>query len=204
MPPIDIRLFKDATAMVVAVILAVWAIPAPAQAQAGPDGAWSLTGYGFWLTDNNWRAALWPGSVEFIDAGAVALAAGRRVGTVWDDRIALEVEGVVARHVGDQDHWELAAAPVARWQPFPWDDTVDTSLSWGIGLSWASEKPATEVARSDSTQQLMIYWILEATAGPPGADWEASFRLHHRSGGYGLIADEGGSNALGVGLKWRF
>lgn len=195
---------RGARGTVLAVLALAMAIPAPAMGQTAADRDWSLTGYGFRLTDNNWRAALWPGTVEFIDSGAVALAAGHRIGTVWGDRISVEMEGVVARHFGDQTHWEIAAAPIARWQPFPWDETVDTSLAWGLGLSWASEEPATEAARSDSTQQLMIYWILEATAGPPGADWEASFRLHHRSGGYGLITDEGGSNGLGVGVKWRF
>lgn len=180
---------------------AVLLAPAPAPAD---DRPWSLTGYAFRLTDNNWRSALWPGTVDFIDAGAVALAAGRRVATLADDRLAIEIEGTLARHVGDQTHWEVAVPVIARWQAFPWDGAVDSSLAWGAGLSWASEEPATEAARSDSTRQLMVYWVLEATAGPPGADWEAVFRLHHRSGGYGLIADEGGSNGLGFGVKWRF
>jgi hypothetical protein len=29
-------------------------------------------------------------------------------------------------------------------------------------------------------------------------------RIHHRSDAFGLVADGGGSNALAVGLKWRF
>jgi hypothetical protein len=29
-------------------------------------------------------------------------------------------------------------------------------------------------------------------------------RIHHRSNAFGLISDEGGSNALAFGLKWRF
>lgn len=183
----------------------VWAVMIGIVAEAkANDRPWILTGYAFRLTDSNWRRALWPGTVEFIDAGAVALAFGREVTTLADDRIAIEVEGTVARHFGDQDHWEFAIPVIARWQAFPWNETVDTSIAWGAGLSWATEEPATEAERSDSTQQLMIYWVLEATAGPPDADWEAVFRLHHRSGGYGLLTDEGGSNGLGLGLKVRF
>lgn len=29
-------------------------------------------------------------------------------------------------------------------------------------------------------------------------------RIHHRSEAYGLLANEGGSNALAIGLKYRF
>ncbi len=46
--------------------------------------------------------------------------------------------------------------------------------------------------------------MMELEIGPLDKDWSALFRLHHRSGAFGLVADEGDSNALVIGLKQRF
>jgi hypothetical protein len=48
-----------------------------------------------------------------------------------------------------------------------------------------------------------VYWVLEMTAGPVGARWAASLRIHHRSVAYGLMGDEGGMNAVGLGVRYR-
>jgi hypothetical protein len=61
-----------------------------------------------------------------------------------------------------------------------------------------------EVANKGDSQRLLVYWMAEIEVGPPDKDWSALIRLHHRSGAFGLIADEGGSNALVFGLKQRF
>ncbi|MBE9544702.1 MAG: hypothetical protein IMF02_09445, partial [Proteobacteria bacterium] len=52
----------------------------------------------------------------------------------------------------------------------------------------------------------LVYWFGEIAFGPPDSNWAGVFRIHHRSGAFGLIADrgEGGSNTLAVGLKYRF
>jgi hypothetical protein len=31
-----------------------------------------------------------------------------------------------------------------------------------------------------------------------------SLRLHHRSVAYGLLGEDGGMNALGLGMRWKF
>ena len=48
--------------------------------------------------------------------------------------------------------------------------------------------------------------MFELTLGLPSLpQWSASFRIHHRSGAYGLISDaEGGSHYGTVGLRLRF
>jgi hypothetical protein len=46
--------------------------------------------------------------------------------------------------------------------------------------------------------------MVEIEAGPPDEDWSVILRLHHRSEAFGLVADEGGSNALVFGFKQRF
>jgi hypothetical protein len=42
------------------------------------------------------------------------------------------------------------------------------------------------------------------TFAPPGSRWAASIRLHHRSKGFGLMADDGGMNALAAGIRFEF
>ncbi len=93
---------------------------------------------------------------------------------------------------------------IGRWEPFPWDEVVDTSLAFGIGPSYASSKPKVEVANDGDSRRLLVYWMMEIEVGVPDKSWSAIFRLHHRSGAFGLVADEGGSNAMVIGLKQRF
>ena len=53
------------------------------------------------------------------------------------------------------------------------------------------------------SHQLLIYWMMELTAGPVQSPWSVSLRLHHRSVAYGLMGDEGGMNAVGLGLRYK-
>ena len=93
-----------------------------------------------------------------------------------------------------------------RWSKFPWNKHVATSLAYGLGPSFASEKPEAEIDLHDTTQKFLVYWYGEIALGPPDSNWEGVFRIHHRSGAFGLVADqgEGGSNTLCMGLKYRF
>ena len=52
--------------------------------------------------------------------------------------------------------------------------------------------------------ELLIYWGVELAVGPPRGHWAVSLRLHHRSGGFGFIADDGGMNALALGVRFGF
>lgn len=146
-----------------------------------------------------------PFGAEYIDAFLLVGALSR----VWRERregaLILEAEAQAAYNFGEQHHWELNAAPlVARWQRFPWNERVAISAAFGIGLSWSTEVPELEVELEGDSRQLLFYWMLELTAGPPRGRWAASVRLHHRSGGFGLLADAGGMNAIGVGVRYRF
>jgi hypothetical protein len=60
------------------------------------------------------------------------------------------------------------------------------------------------LAREGESHQLLIYWVAELSAGPVNAPWSASLRLHHRSVAWGLMGDEGGMNAVGMGIRYRF
>jgi hypothetical protein len=167
------------------------------------DDPSAITVFGGLMTDNKWEDTLAPWTLDFRDSTFVGLAGSHRIGR-FDHRLGFEIEGQVVRHFGDQDHWEFNLPIVGRWEAFPWDAVVDTSLALGVGPSYASEKPKVEVANEGDSQRWLVYWMMELELGPPDKGWSAIFRLHHRSEAFGLVADEGGSNALVIGLKQRF
>jgi len=80
---------------------------------------------------------------------------------------------------------------------------VATSAAFGFGLSYATELPPVEVLLEGESHQTLVYWVLEMTAGPVNSRWAASLRIHHRSVAYGLMGDEGGMNAVGLGVRFR-
>jgi hypothetical protein len=129
---------------------------------------------------------------------------------VWryKERIAFEVEGQVGSHTGKQDNQEINLALTLRFLPFFWDPIVDTSFAFGNGLSYAIQTPALEekVTGGERTSQVLYYILVEwAFSLPNHPQWDLFWRIHHRSGVYGRLADEDAiSNFVGVGLRYRF
>lgn len=91
----------------------------------------------------------------------------------------------------------------ARWRAFPWNAWIPTSVAFGIGPSYATDIPAEEVARDGDSARLLLYWVAELEVGLPERPWSVLARLHHRSTAYGLFAEDGGSNFVTLGLRWR-
>ena len=174
--------------------------------RAEQNSQWAVTGYvGRITTVNAWHDIFThPSELEFADAYLATLALSHPLRRYQNDDLGLETEGQVVYNFGDQSHWEFNALLAARWYRFPWNDSVETTLAFGAGLSWASEVPEVKVELEGSSEQLLIYWHLEMTFAQPGAPWAANLRLHHRSGGFGLLADDGGMNALCLGARFRF
>lgn len=180
---------------------------APRSSQPEQDGqpvsraaSSSIALFGGVMTDNDWRDFFSPNDIDFGDSTLAGIAASR---SLWrfDNGASLEIEGQAVRHFGEQDHWELNLPVVGRWHGFPWDNWLDTSIALGIGPSWASKIPKVEAAQEGSSQQWMVYWLGEIEVGFPSSPWRGMVRLHHRSGAYGVVADEGGSNVLTVGIR---
>lgn len=176
-------------------------LPGPAAAQG------SLSLYGGRLAENDWQDFfIDPGDVGLADASLLVLAGSWEVARPFR-RLSVEVEGNVGRYFGDQDNWELNAALAGRYHLSLPEGFVRSSLAFGLGPSWASTEPALEKRfnAAGETQQLLVYWFLEAELGfRPWGSWTAFARLHHRSGAFGLVADEGGSNVPTLGVRWRF
>jgi hypothetical protein len=146
-----------------------------------------------------------PVGAKYIDTYVVAGAIARPYASFRADALRFEAEGQVAYNFGGQDHWELNVMPVvARWSRFPWSERVHMSVAFGLGLSYATDLPEVEVELEGSSHQTLIYWALEVSAGPASSSWEMLLRLHHRSVAWGLMGQEGGVNAVGVGFRYRF
>ena len=176
-------------------------------AWAGDTTDRALTGYvGRITTVNAWHEIVSnPAAVEFTDAYLAALALSYTLVRYRDDdALGVEAEGQVVYNFGDQSHWEFNALLGSRWHQFPWNESLATTMAFGLGLSYATEVPEVEIELEGSSEQVLIYWVWEMTLGPPGARWAASIRLHHRSPAFGLMADEGGMNAIAAGVRFAF
>lgn len=122
--------------------------------------------------------------------------------------IVVGLEGQLAKHAGPvQHHWEINGLGTLRWVTFPWDRHIDTSAAVGLGLSYATDLPKFEVQDNGTSNQWLAYMLVELTAILPSIPkWQLVVRVHHRSAAFGLFEDnlKSGSNAVGVGIKYRW
>jgi hypothetical protein len=167
--------------------------------------SYALSVYGGRITDNEiGDFAVGFLDLDFEDSYLVALALARRIAT-YNELASFEVEGQIVKHFDRQDHWEFNGLLIARWEAFFWDRYLDTSLAAGIGPSYATDVPEIEVQRSGESQRLQVYMLVEfELALPSHPNIAAIIRIHHRSNAFGIVADDGISNALALGLKFRF
>jgi hypothetical protein len=123
---------------------------------------------------------------------------------------SIELEGVVLKHFDRQDQWEIAGGSFARTGQIPLFAGVGLNLAAGAGLSYALSDSNFEIGRGGQrgvdTFRLQFYLAFEtelAHRAVPG--WSLVGRIHHRSGGYGILTEQGsGSNFIGLGLRRGF
>jgi hypothetical protein len=186
-----------------ALLALSWAADADADAERGH---WHVAVYGGAAGKERLLDILTRFNTGFRDSWLFAVAPGYVHHET--ERWRFEVEGQLARHFGDQNHWEFNAAWLARWMRFPWDRFVDTRTALGVGVSWASEIPVVEPrAKLDTgeSRRFLGYVAVEIEVAPPReSDWSGFVRLHHRSDAFGLFHDErGGSNFITLGVRRR-
>lgn len=104
---------------------------------------------------------------------------------------------------------EISPYLMFRWSNFPWSKYVRTTFAYGGGLSWASQIPQSEYdpgIPDGSYHNILHYIAIEATLALPKYDeWQLVYRLHHRSGIFGLMgADNDGTTAMEVGVRYFF
>ena len=175
----------------------LWVSPAAGERDFG------LSIYTGRLTGDNWGKTI-TGRSNFSDTTLVIAGLGWTFKRAQNRSWSLELESNVGKHFGAQDHWEGNGLVSARWHKFPWNNVVATSTAFGTGLSYATEKPKVEAGDEGTTERLLVYWQAEFSFGLPRKDWAILFRIHHRSTGFGLLGDDGGSNALLAGVRFFF
>jgi hypothetical protein len=113
-----------------------------------------------------------------------------------------------AFRVGDQESTIYEVDPYfnLRWANLPWNHYINTSFAIGEGISYATAVPTLEKKDNSHTKRLLNYLMLEFTLAMPCAPrTQLVFRIHHRSGAYGLYhAGNTGSNNVGIGLRVLF
>ncbi|SVE02370.1 uncharacterized protein METZ01_LOCUS455224, partial [marine metagenome] len=141
---------------------------------------------------------------ELTNNNIYVAALTQRLNTFYKD-VDLEVEGQVALHQlpclvqfaqsfyadllcknGGPAHvernWELNMPISLRWNHFPWDSTIETSVAAGVGFSYANELPEFEIELHGRTKNILFYSMVEMDFSMPNhPDWVVVTRIHHRS-----------------------
>ena len=179
-----------------AVLMAATSLASTAHAE------WTVTGFAGVMTNDVWEDAIQLLGVDYLDSGLVGVGVGKEFARYGQLTFGFELQAV--QHFGTQDNFEINTPLTVRYNRE--SDVLSSleSLAFGLGLSWASEKPQTEVDRNGDTNQTMFYWMGELQFDLPNTDLDLVTRIHHRSDGYGVWEVDSGSNALVIGLKRTF
>jgi len=170
------------------------------------DLDWTVTGYVAWISEEQLGDMI-IGAAALEDDRLYALALNKRLWR-WNTGFDFEIEGQIAKHVGPkQDHWEFNGLGALRWNRFYWDRYLNTSFAVGLGISYATSEGQFEIDAHGDTSKTLAYILVDLDFSlPKYPQWAFDVRIHHRSSAYGTFNDniEGASNALGVGLKYRW
>jgi len=170
-----------------------------------PTTPWALTLYGAFQSSENIGWTLLPPTDLEAGHGLIAGALSRRMMTILD-RADVELEGQLVKHFGSGTG-EINFTSIGRWIRFPWNDKLPTTIALGLGLSYATDIPAYElITHGNETGKFLTYVLFEGTLSHPNMrHWEFVYRIHHRSGFFGLFGGvTGASNAIGFGTKYRW
>ena len=183
-----------------AVLLGLLLLFSGANLPAAETGPWAVYAYGGKWSDNLWNEII-RGESE-LRKSYVWVAGVTRNLHDFGDYLRVEAEFNGAKHSGLQDHFELNTALLFRWRAFPWSRYVATSIAYGLGFSYAFERPPIEEEPDREAVYTLLSMPTELTIGPPAGDWEVMLRIHHRSGAFGVFKDAGGSNFIALGLRF--
>jgi len=190
---------------IAAIFMATLALPASAAEIAAPN-AFTLYS-GRVSAEETWHDVLiHPYSTDYTDDYLLTAAYSRAYRESHEGALRTEFEVNATWMFGEQDYWALNVAPIMlRWQRFPWSERFYSSVAFGVGFSYAFEMPRIELELENDTQQFLIFWALEITAGPRDGPWSAIVRLHHRSPAWGAVGvSDGGMNAPSIGFRYQF
>ncbi len=193
------------------VLLLVLALAGRPQQAWGADSwwhdGWAVTGFAGVLSVEKSSDIWLHGDFELADDTLFGVGLSKRLFSVGPD-LDFELELQSVKHFGGQNDFEFNLPLIVRWNTFPWDRFIDTSVAFGDGLSIATETPDLEKARygGDKAGAALNFVMVELTlALPEHPNVQFVSRFQHRSGAFGLINDTGdASTAFVWGLKFRF
>ncbi|MBI5396136.1 MAG: hypothetical protein HZA91_12640 [Verrucomicrobia bacterium] len=151
-----------------------------------------------------------PWDVELEHGHFVGAAVSRQLTRFWKHfTVEAEVGGGyrfgMPRAGTSPETW---GAVFLRYDGFPWNDHLYTTVAICTGLDYVGRVPDAEHPEDHppSEARLLHYLGPEITfALPKYRQHELVFRIHHRSSGYGLMWDVNtGSNVLLAGYRYRF
>jgi hypothetical protein len=198
-----------------AIALLCLTAPALGGEKGDPYAVTAFAGRG---TDTDFTTILTePWTVHFVDLWVVGAAMSARLGTVNEltgsdlgsigDYFSIDLEAGTAYRFGDEEMGEFWGAIYLRYDGFPWNDTIYTTIAANTGVSYITETSEFERGRSDGqSSQLLHYLAPEITfADPDNKNLEFLIRLHHRSGVFGAFDGvSGGSSFVTSGIRMRF
>lgn len=119
----------------------------------------------------------------------------------------LGVEGGLGVRIGEPVSGEAWAGLVGRLTEFE-VGAFNIVPAVTAGLSVVTDTIGVETTRTAAAGQsaTILYYLAPeiAVSHDEHPEWEAFGRLQHRSGGFGTIANIDGSNALTLGLRYKF
>jgi hypothetical protein len=166
---------------------------------------WAVTIYGGLVSTERLSTILlepWNASVE-TDTPWLGGSISKRIGALGKG-LTFELEGGAGYRFSNEDAGEVWGGLFARWDRFPWQDKVYTTIAVSTGLNYATR--VSEIEWSENNSKLLHYLGPEITiADPDNKNLEGVLRLHHRSGVYGTFNGvRGGSNIVTIGARKRF
>lgn len=180
---------------------------------SGRRGPWSVMVFGGPLSEGELSDIIIPSSkgMTMTDTGFIGAAVSKEVWR-WKG-LSVELEGGVGYQFGDFNGVDNSAAQVwgaayAKYDDFPWNHFIHTSIGGSVGINITSDKTAFENAetKNGDTVNLLHYFSPEISfALPSNLNNELVLRLHHRSSASGAFGCEGcGANFITVGIRRHF
>jgi hypothetical protein len=157
----------------------------------------------------------WTNDLENI--GVVGIAYSQRFGTLdsltnsqlpLGEHLMIEGELGLSGRFGDESLGEAWTGLYLRYDGFPWNEKIYTTLAVNTGLSLLTTESDFERGRDENHKNatLLHYMGPEITfADPANKNLELLVRFHHRSGVFGLFDGVvSGSTFISSGVRVRF
>ena len=162
--------------------------PAAAEESSGAPEPWSLEAQFGALNDSHWSETVFlPHQTSLTGDGLAGVGVARRVADLGAG-LSLEV-GFLFNYRSEERGLEFALPVALAFDRFPWRDRLPTRLRLAFGPSFTTRIGDVERRRDDGDgSRILSMFNPEIAFGAPNApEWSVFFRLHHRSGAFGLI-----------------